>query len=166
MLPRRPAALGSCSSMWAPISRQRVKTVVRFTWRIYRCGSALEMGGQSVHPHLVPVMARKSMTRMSFLNASTIQQDINPIAVMYDRRYKSRHAFFRREIGLVDAGFPVELFNRSLGFRVCGITLQECKKEVRCGISLGYCSLGPGEYLRPLQPKLAPWLVRSLGCHQ
>lgn len=70
------------------------------------------------------------MTRVPFLNASTIQEDIDPIAVMYDRRHKSRHAFFRREIGLVDAGFPVKLLNRSLGFRVGGIALQ----EVRCGL--------------------------------
>ena len=27
-------------------------------------------------------------------------------------------------------------------------------------------ALGPGEYLRPLQLELAPWLVRSLGCRQ
>ena len=112
-------------------------------------------------------MARESMTLMSDLDTRTIQQDIDPVAVIQDGWYKSRHAFFRREIGFVDAGFPVELLNRNLCLRIGGIALQERKKEVRCGLGFRlFYSLGPGEYLRPLQPKLTPWLVRSLGCRQ
>lgn len=44
--------------------------------------SVLEKGGQSVPIHLVPVMARESMTLMSYLDTRTVQQDIDPVTVI------------------------------------------------------------------------------------
>ena len=92
-----------------------------------RGGGWREKGRSKRNRHLVPVIARELMTRMPSLKASTVEQDINPVTIMQDGRHESCYAFFRRKICLVDAGFPVQFLNRSLGIRVGGIALQERK---------------------------------------
>ena len=65
--------------MCAPTSRQRVKTVVRFTWRT--CVHGISFYPQSyctrIGTNLIPIIIRKLRARMPSLNARTVHQDVD-----------------------------------------------------------------------------------------
>ena len=167
MLPRRPAALGPCSSMRAPTSRQRVKTVVRLTWMICRCGSAF----------------KKARSKRTCSPRSTRGWEIDGSDIFFARQHNSPGCqsyghHVRRQARepprfLLRKDRPgrcrlSDSASRPQSWSLCGwycAVRMSKKSSIRIRLTVTY-SPAPGEYLRPLQPELAPWLVQSLGCHQ
>lgn len=132
MDPLRPVTgEGSRPSMCAPTSLQRVNTVLRLTWitcpRMFRERFLVKFFALFYHlprswrgefkiacrvllvlTYLVKIGVWKLLTGMSPLDAGTIDQDADLVAVCEDLGHQLCYLVGRAEICRVDGGFPAQ----------------------------------------------------------